>query len=190
MEFVRLTQKIKWNTMSSNTAPSSSAPLSEMENFPRSGFRRRFGSWIYDVLIAFAVYMIAGAISFLIFNLFIRFGLLDMTGFQHAIDFKRSSITLTILVDGFGLFWVGFFFVWFWSKSGQTLGMKAWRLRVQNQDGTRISKTTGIARLFPTLLGLGNLLVLVDRKNKLSLQDRLTDTEVVVLTLEANKGRL
>jgi len=32
--------------------------------------------------------------------------------------------------------------------------------------------------------------VIFDRKNKLSLQDRLTSTEVVVLTLEANRGRL
>ena len=68
--------------------------------------------------------------------------------------------------------------------------MKAWRIRVQNQNGTRITKTTGIKRLLPTLLGLGNFAVLVDRKNKLSLQDRLTDTEVVLLTLEENRGRL
>jgi len=68
--------------------------------------------------------------------------------------------------------------------------MKAWRLRVQNQDGSLISKTTGLKRLFPTLLGLGNFTVIFDRKNKLSLQDRLTKTEIVVLTLEANRGRL
>jgi hypothetical protein len=42
----------------------------------------------------------------------------------------------------------------------------------------------------PTLLGLGSIIVLFDRKNKLSLQDRLTNTEVVVLSLEANRGRL
>ena len=75
-------------------------------------------------------------------------------------------------------------------ESGQTLGMKAWRLRLQNNDGSCISKMTGLKRLLPTLLGLGNLVVIFDRKNKLSLQDRLTNTEVVVLSLEANKGRL
>ena len=68
--------------------------------------------------------------------------------------------------------------------------MKAWRLRLQNQDGSRISKKTGLKRLIPTLFGLGNLTVIFDRKNKLSLQDRFTNTEVVVLTLDANKGRL
>jgi|TARA_B110000240_G_C13395229_1_gene408538 uncharacterized RDD family membrane protein YckC len=161
-----------------------------INNSPRAGFIRRFGSWVYDVLLSFAVYMVAGAIAFLLFNILIKFGVISMAGFDHAIDLKRSSLVYRLLVDGFGLFWIAFFFVWFWSRSGQTLGMKAWRLRVQNQDGTRISKTTAIARLLPTLLGLGNLIVLFDKKNKLSLQDRMTDTEVVVLSLEENKGRL
>jgi len=163
---------------------------SQLEHFPRAGFRRRLGSWVYDVLIAFAVYMVAGAISFLFFNLLINYNVISMQGFEHAIDLQRSSVIYSILIYGWNIAWVSFFFVFFWAKSGQTLGMKAWRLRLQNQDGTRITKTTGLKRLFPTLLGLGNLIVIFDRKNKLSLQDRLTNTEVVVLTLAANKGRL
>jgi uncharacterized RDD family membrane protein YckC len=163
---------------------------SQLEHFPRAGFRRRFGSWVYDVLIAFAVYMVAGAVSFLFFNLLINYNVISMKGFEHAIDLQRSSVIYSILIYGWNIAWVSFFFVFFWAKSGQTLGMKAWRLRLQNQDGTRITKTTGLKRLVPTLLGLGNLTVIFDRKNKLSLQDRLTNTEVVVLTLAANKGRL
>lgn len=160
------------------------------EHFPRSGFRRRFGSWVYDVLIAFAVYMVAGAVAFLLFNILIKYGVISMQGFEHSIDLQRSSFLYSGLIYGWNIAWVSFFFVFFWSKSGQTLGMKAWRLRLQNQDGTRINKMTGIKRLVPTLLGLGNLTVLFDRKNKLSLQDRLTNTEVVVLSLAVNKGRL
>jgi len=165
-------------------------PDTSIEHFPRAGFRRRFGSWVYDVLIAIAVYMVAGAISFLLFNLLIKFDVINMQGFEHAIDLQRSSYLYNGLIYGWNITWVGFFFVFFWAKSGQTLGMKAWRLRLQNQDGTRISKMTGLKRLLPTLLGLGNLPVIFDRKHKLSLQDRLTNTEVVVLSLEANKGRL
>lgn len=161
-----------------------------INEFPRAGFRRRFGSWVYDFLIAFAVYMVAGAISFLLFNLLINYGFIDMQSFEHSIDLQRSSILYSVLIYGWNIAWVSFFFIFFWAKSGQTLGMKAWRLRVQNQDGTRITKLTGIKRLIPTLLGLGNLTVIFDRKNKLSLQDRLTNTEVVVLSLEANRGRL
>jgi len=165
-------------------------PKISVENFPRAGFRRRFGSWIYDLLLSFAVYMVAGAISFLLMYLGHYFGLFDMQGYDHFSDTIANTYWLKWPNEIWKLVWVSFFFIWFWSRSGQTLGMRAWRLRVQNQDGTRINKMTAMKRLLPTLLGLGNLTVIFDRKNKLSLQDRATQTEVVVLTLAANKGRL
>ena len=162
----------------------------QLEHFPRAGFRRRFGSWVYDVLIAFAVYMVAGAVSFLLIYLGYYIGLYGMQGYEHFSDTISHTYWLKWPNEFWKLAWVSSFFIFFWAKSGQTLGMKAWRLRLQNQDGSRISKTTGLKRLLPTLLGLGNLTVIFDRKNKLSLQDRFTDTEAVVLTLDANKGRL
>lgn len=158
--------------------------------FPRAGFRRRFGSWIYDFLLSFAVYMVAGAISFLLIYLGHYFGLYGMQGEQHFSDTIANTVWLKWPNEVWKMAWVSFFFVYFWTKSGQTLGMRAWRLRLQNLDGSLLSTTTAIKRLVPTLLGLGNILVIFDRKNKLSLQDRLTKTEVVVLSLEANRGRL
>jgi len=157
--------------------------------FPRAGFIRRFASWVYDFLLAFAVYMIAGAISFGIFAALTNVGVISMNGYEHLIDVQQNSILFSILIYGWNLAWVGYFFIYFWARSGQTLGMKAWRLRVQNQDGSLISKKTGVKRLLPTLCGLGNLAVIFDRKNKLSLQDRFTNTEVVLLSLEENKGK-
>lgn len=161
-----------------------------LQQFPRAGFRRRFASWIYDVLIAFAVYMTAGAASFLIMYLCFHLRLFDMQGYEHFSDTISNTYWLKWPNEFWKLAWVAFFFTWFWSISGQTLGMKAWRLRVQNQDGSLINISTGLKRLLPTLFGLGNLIVIFDRKNKLSLQDRMTNTEVVVLSLEANRGRL
>lgn len=158
-------------------------------SFPRAGFLRRLGAWVYDFLLAIAVYMIAGSLFIGIFFLLFDLGIIPNEGFEHASDLQQSKPLYVFIVNGLGLGSVAYFFVWFWSRSGQTLGMRAWRLRVQNQDGSKLSKGTAIKRLLPTLLGLGNLLVIVDRKNKLSLQDRLTNTEVVVLSLEANKGR-
>ncbi len=158
--------------------------------FPRAGFRRRFASWVYDFLIAFAVYMVAGAIGFLLMYIGHYIGLFTMQGYQHFSDTIANTSWLKWPNEFWKLAWVSYFFVYFWAKSGQTLGMKAWRLRLQNTDGSLISKTTGVKRLLPTLLGLGNVLVIFDRKNKQSLQDRLTNTEVVVLSLEANRGRL
>ncbi len=163
---------------------------SQFSSFPRAGFRRRLASWVYDVLVAIAVYMAAGAVSFLLIVLSIHFGLFDMHGHEHVSDTIANVPWLKWTNEIWKWLWVSYFFMFFWAKSGQTLGMKAWRLRVQNQDGSLINKMTGAKRLFPTLLGLGNISVLFDRKNKLSLQDRITKTEVVVLSLEANRGRL
>lgn len=155
--------------------------------FPRAGFFRRFGSWVYDVLIAVAVYMVVGAVGFGLFALAANVGLVDMGPYEHLIDVQQNSILYSALIYLWNLGWVAFFFIYFWARSGQTIGMKAWRLRVQNPDGSLISKKTGLKRILPTLLGLGNLLVIFDRKNKQSLQDKLTNTEVVVLSLDANK---
>jgi uncharacterized RDD family membrane protein YckC len=168
----------------------SSVTSDSVETFPRAGFRRRLASWVYDFLLATAVYMTAGAMSFLIMFLGLYFGLYSMQGYEHFTDTIANTAWLKWPNEFWKLAWVSFFFIWFWSKTGQTLGMKAWRLRVQNQDGSLISRSTGLKRLLPTLLGLGNFTVIFDRKNKLSLQDRLTKTEIVVLTLEANRGRL
>lgn len=161
-----------------------------MTNHHRAGFRRRLGSYIYDVLLSIAVYMVAGAISFIIFLALFSQGIIDNQGYDHAIDFQRDSTFYSSIIYLWNISWVCFFFVYFWTKSGQTIGMRAWRLKVQNKDGSLISKKTALLRLPPTLLGLGNLVVIFDRKHKLSLQDRLTNTEVVVLSLADNKANL
>ncbi|XQW85598.1 RDD family protein [Thalassotalea piscium] len=158
--------------------------------FPRAGLLRRLASWIYDLLLAIAVYMVAGAIGFAIFAIFAHFNLIDMNGYKHLIEAQQSSLLYSSLIYLWNLSWVAYFFVFFWVKSGQTLGMKAWRLRLQNTDGSLITRKTALKRLLPTLLGLGNFWVLIDGKNKQSLQDKLTNTEVVLLSLEANRGRL
>jgi len=160
------------------------------EHFPRAGFRRRFGSWIYDFLIIIAIFMLTGYVCVALFVLLDYLELITLVRNDFDIDWNASHIAYKIAFNAWGIAWVCGFFIYFWSKKGQTLGMRAWRLRVQNRDGSLISKSTGLKRLLPTLLGLGNFTVIFDRKNKLSLQDRFTNTEVVVLSLEANKGRL
>jgi uncharacterized RDD family membrane protein YckC len=157
--------------------------------FPRASFLRRVGGWVYDVLLAISVYMLAGVISSIIFHLLVSNGLISQEGYLHEIDVLLNTPWLMWLNELWKLSWVAFFFVYFWSKSGQTLGMRAWRLRVQNQDGSLLTQKTALKRLLFTLLGLGNLWVLFDRKQRLSLQDKLTNTEVVCLSLAENKGK-
>lgn len=39
------------------------------------------------------------------------------------------------------------FFAFFWTRSGQTLGMQAWRLRVEHEDGRPLSWSTALTKI-------------------------------------------
>jgi uncharacterized RDD family membrane protein YckC len=84
------------------------------------------------------------------------------------------------------------FFVFFWCKSGQTLGMQAWRLRIDNLEGGRITLGQALVRLLTAALsalclGLGYLWILFDRENR-SWQDICSRSQVVLLP-KKNKQR-
>ena len=70
--------------------------------------------------------------------------------------------------------------MFFWIRAGQTLGIRAWRLMIINEDGSPISLTQALIRLATSLFGLGNLTVPID-PNKRAFQDMWAKTQVVVL---------
>ena len=75
-----------------------------------------------------------------------------------------------------------------WRKQGQTLGMKAWRLRLQQADGNLASpyqciKRSAMAPLSLAAVGIGYLWILWP-SNVGCIHDILTDTEVVVVPKE------
>ncbi len=72
------------------------------------------------------------------------------------------------------------FFVGFWCRAGQTLGMEAWRLRVGRRSGGRLMITQGVVRLVVAwvTLGLGFLWCLIDPERR-ALHDLVAGTEVV-----------
>lgn len=82
--------------------------------------------------------------------------------------------------------WVLGFFVWFWRNGGQTIGMRAWRLRLFSTTEQPLTYRRALWRTLCSLGGLGTLLVLFDVRHKQSLQDRLAKTEMLVLSKEAN----
>lgn len=77
------------------------------------------------------------------------------------------------------------FFGWFWTHGGQTLGMRAWRLRVERTDGTSLNWVVVLSRLLAATLsagclGLGYAWALIDPKRR-TWHDVLTGTRVVRL---------
>jgi uncharacterized RDD family membrane protein YckC len=108
-----------------------------------------------------------------------------------------AAIPLTWLPDAFrSLGWVRLgtqlyllgicaaFFVWFWVHGGQTLGMRAWRLRLVSHAGGSVAPRRAILRFFGALLslaclGLGFAWMLFDREG-LAWHDRLSKTRLMV----------
>lgn len=154
--------------------------------FPRAGFFRRLAAIIYDALVAVAVGMCA-ALAFLVaLMICYQNGLVNKGNTEHFMDFFSQSVLFTTLMQIWVGLWVTGFFVWFWKNGGQTIGMRAWRLRLFSIDDTPMGYGRAIIRLISSLGGLGTLLVFIDFKNKLALQDRLSKTEILVLTKDAN----
>jgi uncharacterized RDD family membrane protein YckC len=77
------------------------------------------------------------------------------------------------------------FFAFFWVRHGRTLGMQAWRLRVQDRDGRNITLRQALRRFVAAipslgLCGAGYLWAFLDPSG-LTWPDRLSGTRVVVV---------
>ena len=87
------------------------------------------------------------------------------------------------LLQAWIVFVVGAYFVWFWTRGGQTLPMKTWRIRLVRHDGQPVGTARAIHRYVIAILGtaavgLGFLWALVDRDRQF-LHDRLAGTALI-----------
>jgi uncharacterized RDD family membrane protein YckC len=138
---------------------------------PAPSLLRRLAAFFYDCLLLTALWMVTGAL------------VLAASSGQLADPHRPAWLlyafrSLLLLVPAL-------FFSWFWTHGGQTLGMRAWRLKVVSADGGAVTwKAAGqrlaAACLSAALLGLGFLWVLVDRDRQ-AWHDRLSGTRLVVL---------
>jgi len=155
----------------------------------RAGFFRRLAAMVYDALIAVAVGMLAALVLIAILTGLLENGVLSKQGYEHVNDLIQSSIMYKSLIQVWVALWIAGFFLWFWKHGGQTLGMRAWRLRLFNlhaNNNQPIGYARLILRLIASFAGLGTLLVLLDVKGKLALQDRVAGTQMLVLSKEQN----
>ena len=130
-----------------------------------AGFFRRLMAMLYDSLLLLSVLLLATALAMLVTR-----GNLD-----YHNPFFRSWLFFTCFA----------YFAWFWTHGGQTLGMRAWRLRVQQLDGQPLTLWHALLRFLSAipswgLLGLGYLWILVD-KDKMAVHDRFSESVIVRL---------
>ncbi|MGM0480760.1 MAG: RDD family protein [Pseudomonadota bacterium] len=152
-------------------------------SFPSAGFLRRLAAWFYDLLVAIAIIMLASTVALAFAGLLSSFDVIQLDqNTDHAGWLSQGpwfAIYLLVIVSTF--------FGYFWKNSGQTVGMRAWRLKLQNRDGSKLSTKQTLLRLATCLGGLGSLWVLVDLKNRRAVQDYVAGTELVVLSKDANQ---
>jgi uncharacterized RDD family membrane protein YckC len=132
-----------------------------------AGLLRRLAALAYDSLIVLALWLTA-AVPFVWIANGAPQGLLMRLAFQ-----------LYLLAIAFA------FFGWFWVHGGQTLGMRAWRLRIVDNDGRAVTWAQATKRFAAAILsllcaGIGLLWVMHDRERR-AWHDRLSGTRVVVL---------
>lgn len=120
---------------------------------------RRTAAFLYDCLLLIALFFIITAIS-IAFN--------DGQAIQHFM-FK-----LVLLVVAF------IFFDWFWRHGGQTLGMRAWRIKLQSNNSASLSLKQSAIRFSTGLLLFGfTLAYMLISKDAAALHDTLSDTIIV-----------
>jgi uncharacterized RDD family membrane protein YckC len=141
------------------------------ERLPSAGVLRRLGAMLYDLLAVLALMMVSTAV-FLPFT-----GGEAITSERYgAWEYAYQALLVAIVIVFFGVFW---------TRRGQTLGMVAWRLRLEREDGSLLSwgdvlKRLAAATVSLTLAFAGYLWILIDR-DRLAWPDRWTRTRVVVL---------
>ncbi|WP_417664853.1 RDD family protein [Pseudidiomarina sp.] len=164
-----------------DTPPRSTAQIHA--SFPSASFLRRLAAMVYDLLVAVAILMLATGLA-----LILPAVLNHMDVIQLSDDFSAADwLNKTPLFGIYLLSILAAFFCWFWWRSGQTVGMRAWRLKVQQRDGSRLTKKQAVIRVLTCAFGLGNLWVLVDFKNRRAWHDYAANTELVTLSKEANQ---
>ena len=111
---------------------------------PPAGLTRRLAALFYDSLLALAIAFVA------------TFAMLPLTGgeailasTQGALGNAHRAVVMLVLFAYFG---------GSWTRSGQTLGMKAWRIQLVDSAGGKLGWTGALGRF---LLGTGMTILAV-----------------------------
>jgi len=146
--------------------PSPSPQATAACHAPTAGVLRRLAAGCYDALLLGALWMAA------------TLAVVAVRGGQPMPAGEPGYQLLLLVV-------AALFFITSWLRGGQTLGMRAWRLRVERESGEALDARAGLLRFLGGLLsvatgGIGLLWLWFDR-DELTWHDRLAGTRVVVL---------
>ena len=103
-----------------------------MTDFPASaapapGLTRRLAAFVYEGILLFAVAMAMG----LVYSPWVQQ--------RNALD-HRNGLMIALACS------FGAYFIYFWTRSGQTLPMKTWHIRLARLDGSKLSLPHALLR--------------------------------------------
>ena len=148
---------------------------------PTANLLRRLMAMVYDMFLLTGISFAYGVIVLLLRLLF-------------GEDTMEAPHNLVQLIIVLGL-WLCYalFYIWCWRRTGQTLGMKSWRIQLQGRDKLTPSwqecwLRSVLAPLSLMALGIGYFWCLFD-KNGHCLHDNFSNTQVVLLPKNSSQGK-
>lgn len=128
------------------------------------GLARRLAAMLYDSIVVLALLMLAAWLAML-------------AGLGQKTAFRDAGYTLYL----FAVWYL--YLAWCWRRGGMTVGMRAWRIRIEDDSGHRPSWGKTAIRflaslLSAALLGAGFSWSLVDSKSR-AWHDILSGTRMV-----------
>lgn len=103
------------------------------------------GAWLYDSLLVLAILLFASLI-YLLPDIIQTPAESAQAANLNPHRFQSAAYQSWILLCWF------VFFAWFWTQSGQTLGLRAWKLKLIDQNGVLMSLRQALVRFFIALL--------------------------------------
>jgi uncharacterized RDD family membrane protein YckC len=143
----------------------------KMSDFLQAPSLLKLGAcFIYDALAVIALCFVCALVFIILIG-------------DASYGLKRYMLQLFLWIA------IGIYFVWCWSKSGQTLAMQTWQLKVVNEDYQLLTWNKATARYMLAsvslmLFGLGFLWAIVDRGH-LFLHDRVLNTYIIYVPRNA-----
>ncbi|MDO6515082.1 RDD family protein [Neptuniibacter sp. 2_MG-2023] len=130
---------------------------------------KRLGAFVYDMMLIIALLMVSTGII--------------------TMGFNQGESVQGPLFQSFLFILVYLFLSFFWMRNGQTLGMLAWRLRVQTTEGERLNAKQCLLRYIVGILSLlaggAGFLWMFINKQKMTWHDIASGTHVIELPKRA-----
>lgn len=130
-----------------------------IEDFKPASFMKRLGAMFYDFMLALSFVIVVG-----FFFMAVAMSLFDLENIKRGSTAAKIFFPFLVLLSFT-------FYGWFWTHGGQTLGMRAWKLKLVGENNIRITWMQAFFRFCYAIIswipfGAGFLWIIFDKKKQ------------------------